>query len=1236
MDRKTVRVEGIPINITSERVKDKLAIHFLRSQNGSAEIEDIHIDPGPPACAVITFEDAKAARRVLSVKDHDCTVNGTTYRMKVTSYATVVNPNEIFLKVSMVVDCRRFPEGFKNTSRRLLKHHRDVECRFDEKAELCSLQGPYTELIALSNEILKSFEHGAGDLNESHSSTPWTGPSDVLKTKGAANLKHDVGSVLLESQSSDLSPKSESESQSRRLSSRSPKQSKMFVDDEDIKALSSFPAAENTINHLEDFSLVMDSDIYTYMRTYKKAQYQKILSCYNIEAVDVSSDGITTLYLQAGSQITGDVGTLTQAHFELLNLYVDLEMSLRKEQIRKGDIECDKKTLKALPAELQRIHPLLLCHEDEGNFYFIGNVVDVSQAKQYIQELKLHSPLKYPISVPEPLIGTSMAGRPKIHTGGLLESKHYTPKQSSPTKLEIKGEPKLAANFSLSKSQATLPENELDDDIKLVQQKYQFDDNVRQYGSLRHSSLSNRQGSLSSLLTTVTTETNADSKPAANDRDDYSKYSKDGLGIKGPDYPKRFDTMPLDSRDKESSILQGTRKSDSIGPLKVYSYSDASHSLASLGLLDTTKTPSFMDFKPPQPGSSLRRSKSFSTAKPTETDASDTRCSTMADELKEHEKTKSICVVGAEISVDNSIWAYLKDVYYPLIKEICGEGAVQISETKDNEITVLKLRSLNKNKLDVAKQHIEALYHRESTNLVYRFFHYHQLHVKGPNDETLAEWCRVFENCSSKVRVTKDEDKLHLMYPKDLQAKLISECNAFSEKQVQLQSLSSTHKATDPFLPKDGNGTHDDVNERDAASGAKDNGSDSQKDSAWDAGSSDTTSDVFDSQQFKERETRQGLSSRPQKSDTDRAKNNGYLQVAAGQETANVCIEFETQRRNTPINGSVDSGYSQQTEGSPQGSSFAEQERSTHDRVLVDSQTLDTQVMDDEALKLMGTLPDKFQLLKIGTESGVKDGTGSSPSLLDHVPHSLPIALYGTQQNLTSPKTGHEKALLDSVGRPAGQKDHKNWLPENMDQEATTTHAPTDKAQSRSPNVDMEAREGRAKKCDQCKKGNSSLHSNPCGHILCSVCNSSSETCRVCLRVSTANPESAIKGALSCTTMAMSLPGFHNDPSFKIIYEIPDGIQGVKEPNPGRPYKGGRFEAYLPDNREGQKILVLLKKAFDKGHTFKVQSFETGDKVTWNAIIHKTSIDGGRHRNGYPDHQYLRAVRRQLKLLGIE
>ncbi|XP_021968355.1 uncharacterized protein LOC110863369 isoform X2 [Folsomia candida] len=78
--------------------------------------------------------------------------------------------------------------------------------------------------------------------------------------------------------------------------------------------------------------------------------------------------------------------------------------------------------------------------------------------------------------------------------------------------------------------------------------------------------------------------------------------------------------------------------------------------------------------------------------------------------------------------------------------------------------------------------------------------------------------------------------------------------------------------------------------------------------------------------------------------------------------------------------------------------------------------------------------------------------------------------------------------------------------------------------------------------------------------------------------------------------------------------------------------------AFLPDNDEGQKVLQLLRTAWDRRLCFTIgTSVTTGQQnvLVWN-IHHKTSQSGGVQSYGYPDPSYLDRVKAELRAYGIE
>lgn len=70
-------------------------------------------------------------------------------------------------------------------------------------------------------------------------------------------------------------------------------------------------------------------------------------------------------------------------------------------------------------------------------------------------------------------------------------------------------------------------------------------------------------------------------------------------------------------------------------------------------------------------------------------------------------------------------------------------------------------------------------------------------------------------------------------------------------------------------------------------------------------------------------------------------------------------------------------------------------------------------------------------------------------------------------------------------------------------------------------------------------------------------------------------------------------------------------------PCPGAPFKGNRFEAFLPHNEATKKLLPLLEKAFRNRLTFTVKVGSSDDggsqegRVVWGSIPHKTRTEGG-------------------------
>ncbi|XP_018580971.2 E3 ubiquitin-protein ligase DTX3L [Scleropages formosus] len=165
-----------------------------------------------------------------------------------------------------------------------------------------------------------------------------------------------------------------------------------------------------------------------------------------------------------------------------------------------------------------------------------------------------------------------------------------------------------------------------------------------------------------------------------------------------------------------------------------------------------------------------------------------------------------------------------------------------------------------------------------------------------------------------------------------------------------------------------------------------------------------------------------------------------------------------------------------------------------------------------------------------------------------------------------------------------------------------------------------------------------------CNHDFCEECleqsvKSMGPQCPVCKKIFGVIKGDQPPGKMTCRRTANPLPGFYNCGTIEITYCIYSGIQSKEHPNPGKAFSGVNRSAYLPDNKEGNEVLELLKRAFDQKLIFTVGVSRTtglSDTVTWNDIHHKTNMTGGPLCFGYPDPDYLKRVKEELKAKGIE
>ncbi|KAG7520691.1 putative E3 ubiquitin-protein ligase DTX3 [Solea senegalensis] len=163
-----------------------------------------------------------------------------------------------------------------------------------------------------------------------------------------------------------------------------------------------------------------------------------------------------------------------------------------------------------------------------------------------------------------------------------------------------------------------------------------------------------------------------------------------------------------------------------------------------------------------------------------------------------------------------------------------------------------------------------------------------------------------------------------------------------------------------------------------------------------------------------------------------------------------------------------------------------------------------------------------------------------------------------------------------------------------------------------------------------------------CLHSFCSQCIESvfrvKPACPICNTYHGVYTGTQPEGTMTVTRNWQCLPGYEHCGCMIILYSFPAGTQGPEHPNPGARYNGTSRTAYLPACEEGEKVVNLLRKAFDRRLVFTIgQSATTGlnNVITWNDIHHKTNMKGGPQCFGYPDPEYLSRVQEELRIKGV-
>lgn len=137
---------------------------------------------------------------------------------------------------------------------------------------------------------------------------------------------------------------------------------------------------------VEDLSLIMEADVFAYLCS-RSEEYKGILRNHGVHVVDVTTAGVTTLYLQSNAKFKS--GSNAEMHMnhalkELSQLYQQVESNLRRVQIPRSALNLHGEETAAFK-NLESLLPKVMLSYDQTHVYIVGEISEVSQAKQILQ-----------------------------------------------------------------------------------------------------------------------------------------------------------------------------------------------------------------------------------------------------------------------------------------------------------------------------------------------------------------------------------------------------------------------------------------------------------------------------------------------------------------------------------------------------------------------------------------------------------------------------------------------------------------------------------------------------------------------------------------------------------------------------------------------------------------------------------------------------------------------------------
>lgn len=750
---RTVRVTGLPEGIEDGRLKDKLLVHFLRSRNGGGEIDSVTIDKSTPISALITFEDSRVAQRVIQHSRHILKVDGREYKVIVTEHHESLDPDKVILSLSATVNYNQLPGGILALTS-LSKSHPDIQINFDVSEELYTLHGAYSKVQAALAQLL------------GHPGSPQTQEnkdSGQPATTGSRSVQMVQKPRTQESEDLSRKPKKQKELR-KKVPIGSPSDEGNSGSHRELtpggygwedtgQTEGAAMQLHGDPTTVEENFLIVDADMFKYLQKHDQKEYQDILSQYSVDVVEVTNQGLTTLFLQVttgAGEDDQDQESLKLARKALSIFFQENETKICTAKLPKCILSPSGGLQRAKENLSDRL-PKVLLNEDDKNIYIIGSISDVSEAKQFLLDHRgvrgkkedVASLLRFPsydsgssIHTDEqrtPLTTLSTVDSVDDRIDPLLRS------EEDEKRTDVAKRYKLAARFKDS-GLAALGSRPTDFSIR---------------GGLSSPSTQTRLGPMFGHDVLSETAKTAVEKIS---RASVQNTGGDILFKSGEDLPS---TASMQSKTSLNSHLIGTRPKSLTSPLST-SQSNLSGSSPS-----------------PHAGSSLKRASSFSGTPQQKAQVMDQRSQDDSSKSTVRARARSSSFSNhsgrvkqesytAEINVSYVMWQHIKEAYRTRVDDLTSDILMDENRPEGSSELTVTLRGANFSKVSSCQQSLQMLVESVSVDFSVQELSLSELGITDAADETLQACCAEVRGRFKKITIPILKKSLYLLGPKQL------------------------------------------------------------------------------------------------------------------------------------------------------------------------------------------------------------------------------------------------------------------------------------------------------------------------------------------------------------------------------------------------------------------------------------------------------------------------------------